>query len=307
MTDHTVKALELDDASFVSTIIDENRPAVVDFWGDGCAPCKAIAPIIDELAGELAGRITVAKVKVVEAPEMAAKYRILGVPAVVFISDGEEKTRILGAVPKQKYLDTANAVFGEDERAQVISIASNAMRESIFEGDLAAVKRLVAETPGLLEISHEGEGTAIGTALLVQQNDIADYLRSAGAKINAYDLAALGEIDELGAAIDAEPDLLDKPGPMGFTLLQMAILTSQRAAAVRLIELGADVNQTGTGQAKVPPAVLAIGRSDLELLRALVEADAALDFVGSDGATLADLADQVGNSDIIEYLAKQGD
>ena len=93
-------------------------------------------------------------------------------------------------------------------------------------------------------------------------------------------------------------------GPAGFTLLQMATLSRQQAAAVQLIELGADVNQTGTGQATLPPAVLAIGRSDLNLLRALVEAGADLKFVGPEGATLADLADQVGNADIIEYLAK---
>ena len=129
-------------------------------------------------------------------------------------------------------------------------------------------------------------------------------LRSAGARVNAYDLVALGEIDEICAALDAEPDLLDKPGPAGFTLLQMATLSSQQAAAVRLIELGADVNRTGTGQATMPPAVVAIGRSDLGLLRALAEAGADLDFVWPDGTTLADLAAQVGNAEIIEYLAK---
>ena len=303
MTNQPAKAVNLDDASFVSTILGGDSPAVVDFWGDGCAPCKTIAPIIDELAGELDGRVTVAKVKVEDAPETTARYGIRGVPAVLFMSGGEEKTRILGAVPKQKYLDTVDAVFGKDDRARSMSIAVNELRESTFQGDLEAVKRLIAETPELLQTGSESEGTAIGTAMLVQQGDIADYLRSAGAKVSAYDLAALGEIDELGAVIDAEPELLDEPGPAGFTLLQLATLMEQREATIWLLERGADVNGTGTGQALTPPAVLAISRSRLDLLRVLVDAGANLDCGTGIGGTLADLADQVGNPDIINFLA----
>jgi thioredoxin 1 len=84
---------------------------MVDFWAEWCAPCRAIAPTLDELARESAGRVSLAKVNIDEHPALAARYGIRSIPTILFIKSGEVVDQVIGAVPKaqiKKKLD-ANA------------------------------------------------------------------------------------------------------------------------------------------------------------------------------------------------------
>ena len=99
--------------NFDEVVLQNAKPSIVDFWGDGCAPCKVIAPIIDEIADDYAGRVNVAKVKIEDAPDLAAKYGVRGVPTTIFFIDGEPKTRIVGAAPKKQFIETFEAVSKE--------------------------------------------------------------------------------------------------------------------------------------------------------------------------------------------------
>lgn len=91
---------ELSDDSFNTQVIDSREAYLVDFWAPWCTPCRLIAPLIDELSREYAGKLSVGKVNVDDNQEIAARYGISSIPTLLLFKDGELKERITGAVPK---------------------------------------------------------------------------------------------------------------------------------------------------------------------------------------------------------------
>jgi thioredoxin 1 len=100
------------DASFDQEVLKSSTPVLIDFWAPWCGPCKAIAPIIDELAGTYAGRLKVVKINVDDNPETPSRYGVRGIPNLLIVKGGQVKEQIVGAVPKQhlvKAVDNALA------------------------------------------------------------------------------------------------------------------------------------------------------------------------------------------------------
>jgi len=79
-------------------------PVLVDFWAPWCGPCRAIAPVLDQLAVELAGKLKICKVNVDEAPELAAKFNIMSIPTMLVIKGGVVQEQMVGALPKGSLL-----------------------------------------------------------------------------------------------------------------------------------------------------------------------------------------------------------
>jgi thioredoxin 1 len=88
------------DGNFEPEILKSDVPAMVDFWAPWCGPCKVIAPVIEELAKEYAGRVKVAKMNVDENPATPSRYGIRGIPTVILFKGGQIFDQIVGAVPK---------------------------------------------------------------------------------------------------------------------------------------------------------------------------------------------------------------
>ena len=92
--------LHVGDGDFEAKIVNASTPAVVDFWAPWCGPCRIIAPVVEELAQEYAGRIVVAKVNTDKHKRWASQLGIRGIPTMVFFKNGEEVDRVVGAVPR---------------------------------------------------------------------------------------------------------------------------------------------------------------------------------------------------------------
>lgn len=96
------KPIAITDATFEQQALNAETPVVVDFWAPWCPPCRAVAPILEELAGEYDGKLTVAKVNIDDDPAWAGKFGVMAIPTMIIFKGGKEVGRIQGALPKPK-------------------------------------------------------------------------------------------------------------------------------------------------------------------------------------------------------------
>jgi len=88
------------DASFQSDVLDADKPVLVDFWADWCGPCKMIAPALEELSDELADKVTIAKMDIMENPDVPGQMGVQSIPFLVVFKDGKPVAQQMGAAPK---------------------------------------------------------------------------------------------------------------------------------------------------------------------------------------------------------------
>ena len=92
------------DKTFEAEVLQNSKPVIVDYWAEWCGPCKMIAPVLEEIAGEYADKIDVVKLNVDENPDIAQRYHILAIPTLNVFQNGEVVKQIKGAKPKKALL-----------------------------------------------------------------------------------------------------------------------------------------------------------------------------------------------------------
>jgi thioredoxin 1 len=104
--------INVDQDSFQKTVLDSQKPVLVDFWAPWCGPCRAVAPVVEELAKDYKGKIEFAKLNVDETPFVASKYGVMSIPTLIVFKDGKPVQHAIGYQPKEqlkKLLDSALA------------------------------------------------------------------------------------------------------------------------------------------------------------------------------------------------------
>src|SRR5258706_16282723 len=90
------------DASFAADVLQSQTPVLVDFWADWCGPCKMIAPALEEISNELAGKVTIAKMDITDNPQVPGQMGVQSIPLMVLFKDGKPVAQKLGAAPKSQ-------------------------------------------------------------------------------------------------------------------------------------------------------------------------------------------------------------
>ncbi len=106
-----MSSVKVSDAEFENEVLKADQPVIVDFWAEWCGPCKAMSPLVDELAGELSGKAKVVKINIDENPNAPTKYGVRGIPTFMVFKDGQLVDTKVGGMSKSQLTDWASSAL----------------------------------------------------------------------------------------------------------------------------------------------------------------------------------------------------
>jgi len=109
----SVQVLKVDEGSWESEVLKVPGLVMVDFWAVWCGPCQMVAPIVEELAAEYAGKLKVLKLNTDENPEVAGRYQIMSIPTILFFKNGQPVEKLIGARPKRQFKEVIESLLAQ--------------------------------------------------------------------------------------------------------------------------------------------------------------------------------------------------
>ena len=211
--------IEVDEENFEPAVLEQSKevPVLVDFWAEWCGPCKVLGPVLEKLAGEYGGDFILAKVNVDENQNLAAAFRIQGIPAVKLFKDGDLASEFTGALPEpmlreflSKFLPTTADKQAQEAAAleeQGKAAEAQDLYQSILESDPDHAKALL----GLGRLAMNAGDNEAAVEFLDKISIVADERKEADRLIARLKLqgSAVQDLKALRAKVEAEPNNLD--------------------------------------------------------------------------------------------------
>ncbi len=110
------QAIKVDEAGWDIEVMKAPELVMVDFWAVWCGPCQMVAPIVEELAGEYAGKLKVMKLNTDDNPEIAGRYQVMSIPTILFFKDGQPVEKLVGARPKRQFKEVIESLLAQHSR-----------------------------------------------------------------------------------------------------------------------------------------------------------------------------------------------
>lgn len=302
----------LTDESFQSVINNAVVPVLVDFWAPWCKPCVALNPIMEQLAGDYAGRAIVAKVNYDECPNIVAQFGIRGVPNVMLFVNGEKKAGMLSVQPKSSYVRLLDNALIKSEDSQTDTLADmlndRSYRETLLTtGDLDDLQEAIKCNPEIVSVKFENGMTPIAAVMRRKDTKRIEIVLSANPELTVRELAGLGRLEVLQVMISKNPDLIDKSDVDGETPLSMAVRHGHLHCVESLLESGANP-EGDVDLGRHTPLAMAVVTGNLEAVKCLVKHGADVNAKTWRGQTVLHIAcngllsETESAKDIIEFL-----
>lgn len=269
------KVIEVTSENFDKVVLQSDVPVLVDFWGPDCPHCMPLLPIMDELAEDYLGRARIAKANLGDHPALRERLGIRGIPFVSVYTGGEVHSSLTGAHACSRYASILDLLVGSGssaEEARHVKQETDFLNCIMGKGDVTTLEAILAERPELanLPVVLEGRTRTPVKLALMSAKDCIGPLLAAGPDLDHVELAGLGKTDELRAAINANPALINEPDSSGTLALAMAVMQGETQSAVALLQAG-EGDDRCSAESKNQALALAAWSGNTEILEKLIE------------------------------------